>query len=119
MSIEKMLAGIPHRWVRGTDVEVAGVTHDSRKVTPGVVFVAVSGMKRDGLSFSREALSRGAAAIVVGSGRGARPELAGAARVIEVDDDRTALAVMARSLHGRADEKLAVGGVKIGRASGR
>ena len=111
MSIEETLAGIPHRWVRGDDVEVAGVTHDSRKVTPGVVFVAVNGMKRDGLSFCSEAVARGASAIVVGPGRGARPELAGAARVIEVDDDRMALAVMARSLHGRADEKLAMVGV--------
>ena len=112
MSIEELLAGTPHRWARGGgDVVVADVTHDSRRAGPGVVFVAMKGAKDDGLRFAPDAVSRGAAAVVVDGGRADAPELAGAAGVIEVPDGRVALAVMARNLHGRVDEKLAVVGV--------
>ena len=58
MSIEELLTGTPHRWVRGHDgtgvagiVDVTDVTHDSRSAGPGAVFVAIRGMKTDGLRF--------------------------------------------------------------------
>ena len=52
MRITDLLAGTPHRWIRGQeDVSVAGVTHDSRQTGPGVVFVAVKGMKADGIEY--------------------------------------------------------------------
>ena len=44
--------------------EVTGVTSDSRKVAPGMVFVAVAGSKADGAAYAADAAKRGAAAIV-------------------------------------------------------
>ena len=41
-----------------------GVAYDSRRVTAGAVFVALKGLKADGLDFVPEALRRGAALIV-------------------------------------------------------
>jgi UDP-N-acetylmuramoyl-L-alanyl-D-glutamate--2,6-diaminopimelate ligase len=41
-----------------------GVTHDSRAVTEGVVFVAIRGQRADGGAFAVDAARRGAAAIV-------------------------------------------------------
>ena len=41
-----------------------GVAYDSRRVTPGMVFVAVPGLKADGLQFVPQAIAAGAAAIV-------------------------------------------------------
>jgi UDP-N-acetylmuramyl tripeptide synthase len=43
---------------------VTGIAYDSRAVTPGQVFVALKGQHADGTSFARQAIERGAAAIV-------------------------------------------------------
>src|SRR5690606_42085554 len=44
--------------------EITGVTSDSRKVVPGMVFVAIAGSKADGASYAADAARRGASAIV-------------------------------------------------------
>ena len=48
------------------------VAYDSRTVEPGAVFVALKGLHADGAAFVRQALDRGAAAIVVGAAAFAR-----------------------------------------------
>ena len=50
------------------DADVRGVESDSRRVTSGVVFVAVRGHDADGHCFAAEAARRGAAALVVEEG---------------------------------------------------
>jgi UDP-N-acetylmuramoyl-L-alanyl-D-glutamate--2,6-diaminopimelate ligase len=47
-----------------------GVTADSRRAGPGVVFFAVPGTRVDGLAFAAQAAAAGAAAVV---GEGPRP----------------------------------------------
>ena len=47
------------------DVEVTGITHDSRRVTPGTMFCCVRGAVRDGHDFAGEAVERGATALLV------------------------------------------------------
>lgn len=47
-----------------TDPEISGISEDSRRITPGMLFVAVSGTNDDGHRYVGDALSRGAAAIV-------------------------------------------------------
>jgi UDP-N-acetylmuramyl tripeptide synthase len=44
--------------------EVTGVTHDSRAVAAGTIFVAVRGQRADGAAFAGDAQRRGAVAIV-------------------------------------------------------
>jgi UDP-N-acetylmuramoyl-L-alanyl-D-glutamate--2,6-diaminopimelate ligase len=39
---------------------VTAVTYDSRRVTPGTVFVALRGLKADGARFALQAVARGA-----------------------------------------------------------
>ena len=46
------------------DVEVAGVTADSRKVRPGYVFAALPGVKADGAEFASRAAQAGAVAVI-------------------------------------------------------
>ncbi|MDQ0562961.1 UDP-N-acetylmuramoyl-L-alanyl-D-glutamate--2,6-diaminopimelate ligase [Rhizobium mesoamericanum] len=46
------------------NVEISGLSSDSRKVMPGMLFVAVPGAKTDGAEFVHDAVLRGAAAIV-------------------------------------------------------
>lgn len=116
-----MLAGV--EVVGGTcppELPLSGVTHDSRKVRPGFAFVAVRGLRADGLGFAPQAAAAGAALVVVGRGRAgaARRALAPAAgagaappAVVEVADERAALALMARNAAGRPDLDLALTGV--------
>jgi UDP-N-acetylmuramoyl-L-alanyl-D-glutamate--2,6-diaminopimelate ligase len=48
----------------GLDVVCSGVTHDSRRVVPGAVFVALHGLNVDGTQFVPNAIAAGASAIV-------------------------------------------------------
>jgi UDP-N-acetylmuramoyl-L-alanyl-D-glutamate--2,6-diaminopimelate ligase len=57
-------SGIEFNLLAPTDVTVGGVTDDSRRVRPGDLFVARPGAATDGSAFARDAVTRGAAAIV-------------------------------------------------------
>ena len=46
------------------DVEITGITNDSRKVRPGSLYVAIKGYKTDGHNFIKKSLECGAQAIV-------------------------------------------------------
>jgi UDP-N-acetylmuramoyl-L-alanyl-D-glutamate--2,6-diaminopimelate ligase len=59
MNIELLLANI-----RNGSVRFAGITHDSRNVRPGYIFVAILGKNHNGQDYIREAIDKGAACIV-------------------------------------------------------
>ena len=64
--LESLLAVLPHEERRGRSSGVInGVTQNSKTVTPGSLFIALSGNSHDGNDFILSALERGAAAIVV------------------------------------------------------
>jgi UDP-N-acetylmuramoyl-L-alanyl-D-glutamate--2,6-diaminopimelate ligase len=46
------------------DIEITGITADSRAVKPDNLFVAVPGSKTDGLRFIPQAVAAGAAAVM-------------------------------------------------------
>jgi UDP-N-acetylmuramoyl-L-alanyl-D-glutamate--2,6-diaminopimelate ligase len=46
------------------DVDIKGITNDSKEVRPGYLFVAVKGLKTDGNIFIDEAIGRGAVAVI-------------------------------------------------------
>ena len=65
MELKQLLKGLPVLSVEGgLDCEVTGIAYDSRRVTPGMVFVAIPGQKTDGHEFIETAIERGATAIV-------------------------------------------------------
>ncbi|HYP52866.1 MAG TPA: Mur ligase family protein, partial [Pyrinomonadaceae bacterium] len=83
------------------------VTHDSRQVRPGWVFVAIRGEKLDGNRFAFEVAEKGAAAVV---SEAERPEGFGGAWV-SVGDARRALAYAAAEVHGHPSRGLNLVGV--------
>ncbi len=56
------------RLSRDLDLDIAGLTEDSRKVQPGFLFAALSGAKADGRAFIADAVKRGASAILAPPG---------------------------------------------------
>ncbi|MBO6902447.1 MAG: UDP-N-acetylmuramoyl-L-alanyl-D-glutamate--2,6-diaminopimelate ligase [Rhizobiaceae bacterium] len=84
---------------------ITGIASDSRKVTPGNLFAALSGTKTDGAAFAADAAQKGAAAIIAAPG--AIADAPGGVPVIEVDDPRRALALAAARFFGAQPETIA------------
>lgn len=78
------------------DPEIAAVTEDSRRVTPGALFVAVPGTMQDGHDYIDEAVARGARALVVERREAARHALP----AVVVPSSRAALATLAARFYG-------------------
>lgn len=88
-------------------LDVLGVTHDSRAVKPGTVFVALRGQRADGATFAVEALAKGAVAIVSDSPAPADV----AAPWITTTDARLVMAELAAAVHDHPSRALSVVGV--------
>ncbi len=84
---------------------VDGVTTDSRTGVGGKLFVALEGENADGHDFLPEAVSGGAAALLVERGRGARAT-APDVPVFEVENTLEALQVLAAAWRERVDPKV-------------
>jgi UDP-N-acetylmuramoyl-L-alanyl-D-glutamate--2,6-diaminopimelate ligase len=74
---------------------VSGIAYDSRAVAPGAVFVALKGRHADGTAFARQAIERGAAAIV--SEQPAPPDVHVPWAIVQ--DARLALAMLATTFY--------------------
>ena len=85
----------------------AGVTHDSRRVESGSVFVALRGLKSDGVEFAPQAIAAGAAAVV------AERPTTGPVDVpwIVVTDARLALALLAAEFFEHPSHRMRVVGI--------
>jgi UDP-N-acetylmuramoyl-L-alanyl-D-glutamate--2,6-diaminopimelate ligase len=88
-------------------LEIGKICEDSREVSPGDLFVAISGVSVDGHRYVPAALRAGAVACVVERDL---PELAGLPRVV-VPDAREALAYMHAALRGHPGRHLKVIGI--------
>src|SRR5262245_11825298 len=93
------------------DASSSIVTHDSRRVMPGGIFVAITGAQADGNRFAGEAAKRGAIAVVSEQQRPADLAAANSVVWMRVIDARRALAKAAALVHGRPSRKLALTGI--------
>lgn len=87
------------------DLEIQNVYYDSRKVTEGSLFVAVSGFATDGNRFIPAALSKGAVAVVTAR----KPE--GQVPYVLVASDRLALALLGCNFYGHPASAMTMIGV--------
>ena len=85
------------------DIDVAGLTADSRQVQPGDLFVAVTGSKANGSTYIADALKRGAVAVVTEAGSDAD---ASSAPVLKLSEPRAFLARAAAAFYGRQPETM-------------
>ena len=87
------------------DLEIAQVFYDSRKVTPGSMFVAVTGFVTDGNKYIPMALEKGAAVVVT-----AFPQPDTVPHV-QVASDRLALAMIGANFYDRPGDSMKLIGV--------
>ena len=94
------------------DIDITGVTDDSRRAGPGMLFVAVKGTKSDGHQYLSQVASAGAAAMIVETGRGGASLATTFQRpVIEVPDSRRFLGGLASRFYGYPSTRLKMIGV--------
>jgi UDP-N-acetylmuramoyl-L-alanyl-D-glutamate--2,6-diaminopimelate ligase len=107
MQLADLVQRLSTKSIHGSlDREITGVRYDSRRVTPGNLFVAVRGTSFDGHSFIEQAVDKGAVAVV-----GERAALSQRATAIVVPDSRGALAQLAATFFGDPSRKLKMIGV--------
>jgi UDP-N-acetylmuramoyl-L-alanyl-D-glutamate--2,6-diaminopimelate ligase len=98
MYLDEIFPGAP-------GVDIAGLAYDNRTVGPRDLFFCVRGFTRDGHEFAADAVSRGAAALVVDH------LLDFDIPQVVVDDVRRAMALAAAKFYGDPTKTLAVVGV--------
>lgn len=107
MRLSRLLAALAHPPI-ARDPEVTGLAYDSRRVVPGNLFVAIPGFHVDGARFIRDAVARGAVAVVARQ-EGARHSVA--VPLVPVADPRAALATLAAAWFGHPARQLTTIGV--------
>ena len=83
-----------------------GISANSKEVYPGYIFVAIRGTQVDGHSFVREALERGAVAVLVERDVGIEDP-----RIIRVEDTKKALGELSSLFYGEPSKALKVIGI--------
>jgi UDP-N-acetylmuramoyl-L-alanyl-D-glutamate--2,6-diaminopimelate ligase len=107
VELQELTAGIPGLDRNGLpQLPVAGVTSDSRQVTPGTLFVAIQGTEVDGHTFLKQAEQAGAAAAV-----GQQPAPGLGIPYLMTADSRLAYARLAAAWHGHPARNLTMVGV--------
>ena len=106
MKLKDLLKDIPVLELKADpELEITNVYYDSRKVTEGSLFVAISGFASDGNRFIPMALSKGAAAVVTAK----KPE--GDVPYVLVENDRLALALIGTNYYGHPAKAMTLIGV--------
>jgi UDP-N-acetylmuramoyl-L-alanyl-D-glutamate--2,6-diaminopimelate ligase len=108
MKLSVLLGELERKTVEGSvDVEIAGISTDSRTVQPGDLFIAISGNAEDGHKYLGEALRRGAAALV---GETVLLDQIETPFVV-VPNSRIAAAYLAEAFYGNPSRELDVVGI--------
>ncbi len=107
MKLNALIGKIPGKvqTLGNTEVEIASLCIDSRKVEPGALFFCTPGLQVDAHRFAPQAVEKGAVALVV------QRELALDVPQVLVEDVRTALSYIAAEYFGNPAEKLMMLGI--------
>ncbi|MDP2681915.1 MAG: UDP-N-acetylmuramoyl-L-alanyl-D-glutamate--2,6-diaminopimelate ligase [Deltaproteobacteria bacterium] len=107
MKIKELIKNLPGSHVIGNaDIPVRGITYDSRQVNRDFIFAAVKGQHLDGRAFVKDALARGASAVILEEAFG---DL-NAVQII-VPDAREAMASVAAAFYGEPCRNMTLIGV--------
>ena len=106
MQLEALLQDVDVTECRADlNLEISSVAYDSRKVTEGGLFAAISGFASDGNRFIPMAMEKGASVVVTAK----RPEQP--VPYVLVDNDRLSLAMLGTNFFGHPARDLVLVGV--------
>jgi len=115
MRLADLLPDLPAARLEGNgNTSISSIAYDSRSVSPGSLFVAISGQKSDGHDYLARAIGAGAAAVLVQADRSGVWQAITSARecpVLIVPDSRAALAAVAAAFYHHPGRDLGVIGV--------
>lgn len=117
MQLSNLLAALPRdlatsQWIGEQDVRdplIRGITYDSRRVSPGDLFIALRGSVSDGHDYLDRAIALGAVALLVEAAPDAT-RLAGCTAAV-VPDTRRALAHIATRFFGEPSKEITLIGI--------
>lgn len=99
IAVGTLIAGLPVELIAGSAATVVrDVVEDSRRATPGCLFVARQGTRADGERFVYDAVGRGAAAVL--SGRAVEPAAGSALTLLAARHPGAVLGPLAQRFHG-------------------
>ncbi|MBR6676200.1 MAG: UDP-N-acetylmuramoyl-L-alanyl-D-glutamate--2,6-diaminopimelate ligase [Clostridia bacterium] len=105
MKLNELIKNIPHNEV--SDVEIMGITYNSRAALAGDLFVCLPGANRDGHDFARSAYDNGTRAFLCER----KVDLPEDAVQVITPNTREALAVISADFYGRPADKLKIIGI--------
>ena len=95
MKLKNLLENVTYELVQGSlDTEVSDLAYDSRKIHPGMLFVAIAGTVVDGHKFIPDVIEKGASVLVV---EREIPLPDPSVTVVRVDDGREALSLLSQA----------------------
>jgi UDP-N-acetylmuramoyl-L-alanyl-D-glutamate--2,6-diaminopimelate ligase len=107
--LKKILSDLPFQVIQPAnvpDLNITGVTFDSRQIKKGYIFVPLVGVARDGHDFIQAAISNGANVVV-----GSKPEVNSSVPYFRVADTHQALAYLSAAFQGYPARKMTIIGV--------
>ncbi|MDO5538802.1 MAG: UDP-N-acetylmuramoyl-L-alanyl-D-glutamate--2,6-diaminopimelate ligase [Eubacteriales bacterium] len=108
MKLSKLLERLDYKCVQGDlEKEVTDIVNDSRKVCEGSLFFCIKGAVSDGHSYVPDVVEKGAKVLVVQTEVQAPEDVT----VIQVENSRYAMAVIAAAWYGHPAEKMKVIGI--------
>lgn len=116
MIISELLKGLKVKRKKiPIDVEIKGIAYDSRLIDKGFLFVAIKGFSADGHDYIKDAISRGAAAVVtdeaVESKIAEQLAILNKLAHIVVTESRRALAFLSSAFYGEPAKSLSLIGI--------
>ena len=112
--LKNLLAGIDCN-ITGDikQINITGLSSDSRKVQPGDLFAAIKGLSFDGHDFLEQAVVAGSSALLVNKGwqNKTTERFTSQVPLIEVDDTKIAIGDIAATFYNHPDRQLSVIGI--------
>lgn len=97
---------IPIRQEIIKDIQIKGLTYDSRNVKPGDLFIAIDGFQTDGHQYIDQAVQKGAAAIIV-----EKEIVKTKVPILRVENTRRTMALLANRFYDEPTKNLLVIGI--------
>tara|TARA_B100001750_G_C15475496_1_gene582244 strand:+ start:194 stop:1642 length:1449 start_codon:yes stop_codon:yes gene_type:complete len=106
MKLDKLLNNIKYTG-QADQREIINITHDSRKVKEGTLFIAIPGGNHDGHDFIFDAIDKGATAVIANG----RAPITNIVPIIQVNNPRKVMSKISANFYSNPSKKLNIIGI--------